>query len=314
MRTRNLDEAIDAVSNVYCPHTVQVIGPTRNIDVVLQVRRPTSQVLVELSYGAAIKVDAGDCPHLFLMMHCSRGCASASQENRRAELRCGQTLPFSAGFDTRLWFDRSFVQKGVRLDQDKLDTLCTRWLGRPLDEPLRFALCPFSEDLERIWRRTLSYLWSSDDGGLPLAEAARTSLDEFVLTLLLHQHPHNYSAEMAETAPVPIPGLVRRAERYMIDNAGTPITVSDVAAELGVSVRSLQTGFRHWRSTTPNAFLRQIRLQLVRDQLRRSCGEGNVTSVALRYGFSHLGRFSAYYRAAFGEVPSVTLRRGRSSR
>jgi AraC-like DNA-binding protein len=92
------------------------------------------------------------------------------------------------------------------------------------------------------------------------------------LTLLLHQHPHNYSDEMADPTPVPIPGMVRRAERYMIDNAGAPITVSDVAAELGVSLRSLQTGFRHWRSTTPNLFLRQTRLQLVRDELRRSGG------------------------------------------
>ena len=27
MRTRNLDEAIDAVSKVYCQHTVEVVGP-----------------------------------------------------------------------------------------------------------------------------------------------------------------------------------------------------------------------------------------------------------------------------------------------
>jgi transcriptional regulator GlxA family with amidase domain len=130
-----------------------------------------------------------------------------------------------------------------------------------------------------------------------------------VLTLLLHQHPHTYSEEMAETTQVLIPGLIRRAERYMVDNAEAPITVSDVAAELGVSIRSLQAGFRQWRSTTPNAFLRQTRLQLAHDQLRRHEDGTDVTTVALRCGFSHLGRFSAYYRAAFGEAPSVTLRR-----
>ena len=44
----------------------------------------------------------------------------------------------------------------------------------------------------------------------------------------------------------------------MADNADTPITVSDVAAHLGVSLRSLQAGFRQWRNTTPNAYLRQV--------------------------------------------------------
>jgi transcriptional regulator GlxA family with amidase domain len=105
--------------------------------------------------------------------------------------------------------------------------------------------------------------------------------------------------------------VIRRAERFMADNAATPITVSDVAAHLGVSLRSLQAGFRQWRATTPNVFLRQARLQLVRDELLRSDAEVNVTTLALRNGFSHLGRFSAYYRAMFGEMPSETLRRCR---
>jgi transcriptional regulator GlxA family with amidase domain len=98
----------------------------------------------------------------------------------------------------------------------------------------------------------------------------------------------------------------------MIDNAGSPITVSDVADHLGISLRSLQVGFRQWRETTPTAFLRRVRLQLVRDELLRSGREANVTTVALRHCFSHLGRFSAQYRSAFGEDPSATLRRGRT--
>lgn len=313
MRTRNLDEAIEAVTRVYCPHTIEVTGSVRDVNAVLEVTQLTSQPLVELAYGAPVKVDAGNYSGLFLVKHCSQGSASAIQEHRRAEWRQGQTMPLSAGLDTQLWYDGACVQKSVRLDTDKLEAVCARVLGHPLEQPLRFALRPFSEDLERVWQRTLSYLWSSDEGGLPLAGAARASLDEYLLTLLLHHHPHNYSDEMADPAPTPIPGLVRRAERYMIDNARAPIAISDVAAELGVSLRSLQTGFRQWRATTPHEFLRQTRLRLVRDDLRRSDEETDVTTVAMRYGFSHLGRFSAYYHSMFGELPSATLRRGRSS-
>jgi AraC-like DNA-binding protein len=72
-------------------------------------------------------------------------------------------------------------------------------------------------------------------------------------------------------------------------------------------------GICNWRATTLHAFLRQTRLQLVCDELLRSGETTDVTTAALRYGFSHLGRFSAYYRSAFGEAPSVTVRRGRAS-
>jgi AraC-like DNA-binding protein len=313
VRTRDLDEAIEAVSKVYCPHRIEILRPARSIDALLEVTYPTSQPMVELSYSAPVKIDAENFSGLFLMMRCTQGAAFTTQQHRTAEWRQGQTMPFSAGFDTKLWFDRAFVQKSVRLDIGKLESQCARWLGHPLEQPLRFALRPFSEDLERVWRRTLAYLSPSDEPGLPLSPAARAALDEYLLTLLLHQHPHNYSEEIAEPTPVLVPGLVRRAERFMIDHADAPITVSDVAGHLGVSLRSLQSGFRHWRATTPTAFLRRVRLQLVRDALLRSGGEVSVTTVALRYGFSHLGRFSTYYQSAFGEAPSATLRRGRSS-
>jgi AraC-like DNA-binding protein len=312
LRTRNLDEAIDAVTRVYCPHTVEVVGRPSGVDAVLKVTHSTFQPLVNLSYSTPVKIDAQNFSRLFLMMHCARGAASTTQEHRTAEWKTGQTMPFSANFDTKLRFDHAFVQKSVRLDFDRLEALCARWLGYPLEERLRFDLRPFSDELEQIWQRTLAYGWSSEAAGLPIAGAAKAALDEYLLALLLHHHPHNYSKELAQTVPTPIPGVVRRAERFMIDNAGAPIAVSDVADHLGISLRSLQAGFRQWREITPSTFLRRVRLQLVRDELLRSGQETNVTTVALRHGFSHLGRFSAQYRSAFGEDPSVTLRRGRA--
>ncbi len=178
LRTRNLDEAIDAVTSVYCPHTVEVVGRARGIDAFLKVTRSTFQPLVGLSYSAPVKIDAQNMSRLFLMMHCARGAASTTQENRTADWKTGQTMPFSANFDTKLWFDRAFVQKSVRLDFDRLEAQCARWLGYSLEERLRFDLRPFSDELEQIWQRTLAYGWSSEAGGLPLAGAAKAALDE----------------------------------------------------------------------------------------------------------------------------------------
>ena len=127
--------------------------------------------------------------------------------------------------------------------------------------------------------------------------------------VLSNQQRH--SEEATAGAPLSVPGLIQRAERYMLENAGAAITVSDVADEVGVSLRSLQAGFRQWRSTTPNLFLRRVRLQLVRDELRRLGDKTTVQAVAMRRGFTNLGRFSAYYQAAFGEAPSTTLHRSR---
>jgi AraC-like DNA-binding protein len=307
MRTKNIDEFVGAVSEVYCDHSVRVIGSARSFDGQLDVSQP----VVQLSYGTPVKVDAGNFADLFLIKHCVRGAASAEQDGDTAEWRQGQTMILSAGRETELQFDHAFQQRSVRLDTSKLEATCARWLGHPLEQPLQFTLRSFSDEMERIWQQTLMYAGTSEAGGVPLIGPAKESFDEYLRTLLLHKHAHNYSEELASPSQVLVPGLVRRAERYMTENAGSAITVPDVAAALGVSVRSLQQGFRQWRNTTPHDTLRQTRLRLIHAELCRSDEDTDVTTVALRHGFTHLGRFSAYYQSAFGELPSTTLRRRR---
>jgi AraC-like DNA-binding protein len=313
LRTRDLDQAIDAVTNVYCPHTVRVLGSGRRINAALDVVRSGIQPLVRLSYSTPVSIDAGNFPRLFLMMRCSRGSASARQGSRTIEWREGQTLPFSAGVGTTLNFDTAFEQNSVRLDIDRLESLCSSWLGRPLVEPIRFAFQPFSDEMERTWRRTLDFIWSPKEGALPLTPLATASVEELVVALILHGHRHNYSEELVRTVASPTPGVVRHAEDFIRRNADAPITVEEVARDAGISIRSLQAGFREWCNTTPRAYLRQIRLDRVREELLRPTPSTRVTETALRWGFAHLGRFSAHYKAAFGETPLVTLRRRQQS-
>jgi transcriptional regulator GlxA family with amidase domain len=56
-------------------------------------------------------------------------------------------------------------------------------------------------------------------------------------------------------------------------------------------------------------YLRNARLDKVRETLRRTEHETSVTEIAMQWGFTHMGRFSVEYRRRFGECPSQTLSR-----
>ena len=57
-------------------------------------------------------------------------------------------------------------------------------------------------------------------------------------------------------------------------------------------------------------YVKQIRLESAqRTLLAAKTGVTTVTEVAVDHGFFQLGRFSADYRNAFGELPSETLGR-----
>jgi transcriptional regulator GlxA family with amidase domain len=116
-------------------------------------------------------------------------------------------------------------------------------------------------------------------------------------------------------APAPardaIPFYVIAAERQLQNPTVRPVSVSELARSTGVSPRTLHDGFRKHRGASPMRFLRDQKLESVRSELLSPSSQTSVTDCALKWGFNHLGRFSAYYLKRFGEKPSDTLRRAR---
>jgi AraC-like DNA-binding protein len=310
LTTADLAEAVHVVSEVYCAHEVRIRGGSHGVTSDLEVLRGGAQPVVSLRYSSPVRIEAADFRHLMLVMSCVEGAASALQGSSTASWHKGQTVPFSPDIESRLDFDRAFAQTSVRLDIARIESMCAGRLNHPLDRPLRLELRPFSPELEAAWQGALRLALGYESQGIELPAAAARALDELLLSLVLDLHPHNYSDALRAPHPIAAPRLVRDAELLM-RAAGPEVTVGDIASSLGVSVRALEAGFREWRQATPTRFLRGVRLEAARAALSEPNGATSVTDVALANGFLHLPRFSAYYRAAFDEYPSQTLRRGR---
>ncbi|MGY1615731.1 helix-turn-helix transcriptional regulator [Geodermatophilus sp. SYSU D00691] len=105
------------------------------------------------------------------------------------------------------------------------------------------------------------------------------------------------------------PGTLRRAVAYIEANPDLDLSVADIARAACVTPRAVQLAFRRHLNTTPTAYLRQVRLAQAHRQLRDATpGDGlTVTAVAARWGFTP-SRFTERYRAAYGVLPSRTLR------
>jgi adenylate cyclase len=88
--------------------------------------------------------------------------------------------------------------------------------------------------------------------------------------------------------------------------------MADLVGVCQVSERTLRKHFRAFIGFSPLGFLRRLRLAAVRETLLKGAAGTSVTEVATFHGFTHFGRFSSQYRQTFGEMPSVTLSRGRA--
>ncbi len=207
----------------------------------------------------------------------------------------------------------SFDVTTVRLPAVQVEHAAAQLLD---DQAVRFHdITPVSAAMARYWRsllRTTSgALMEHGPAGSPMsspllaAEAART-----LAVAALHVFPNTTMTHQQPGSPTVAPAVLRRAVAYVDARAGQPVTLSEVAAAAGVSVRGLQYAFRHHLDTTPLGYLRRVRLERAHRDLQTAdpAGGETVAAVAARWGFANSGRFTAAYREVFGVLPRQTLR------
>jgi transcriptional regulator GlxA family with amidase domain len=186
-------------------------------------------------------------------------------------------------------------------------------LGRSVSAPLVFETeMDLSTPTARGWRASLEVLRTELTEGPGLASQVRVArqLERLMVDGLLLGQPHNYSDALDRGYWRPSSGPVARARQLLEEQPEEPWSTSSLAVRVHLSVRSLQEGFARELGVPPMKYLQQVRLRRARDRLREaSSAQTTVASVASRLGLSHLGRFAAAYRLAFGESPSQTLRR-----
>jgi transcriptional regulator GlxA family with amidase domain len=69
----------------------------------------------------------------------------------------------------------------------------------------------------------------------------------------------------------------------------------------GLSARSIQYAFQEHYGTTPIRYLRKVRLDRAREDLRQ--GNATVADIASYWGFSNMGRFRPRVQDAVRRVP-----------
>lgn len=202
----------------------------------------------------------------------------------------------------------------VKIERTAIEAALAALLCVPSRAPLIFdtsfsVTSGFGADAERL----LDFLIAELDQGSAWTRTpivANRWLEGFLFHMLLG-HSNSHSEQLHARPVVAEPRYLRQVADHLASHALEPVTLTDLSTLTGMSVRSIQAGFRRWRGCTPMEFLRARRFEHARQRLLGRAGNpaSGVASVAMECGFGHLGRFSIDYRARFGESPKETRRR-----
>lgn len=95
---------------------------------------------------------------------------------------------------------------------------------------------------------------------------------------------------------------VERAKRFIELHAFEPLTISDIARELGLSPFTTIRQFRAATGITPHSYLLDVRLDAAKQRLLRT--RDPVECIARSVGFDDLAYFSRFFKRRTGQSPS----------
>ncbi|MFI5695318.1 helix-turn-helix domain-containing protein [Kribbella sp. NPDC051586] len=183
--------------------------------------------------------------------------------------------------------------------------------GRKDDAPVRLlSHRPHSRPAARHLSRTIAYIGDQvlPNPAVQASPLVLASVSQLLASSVLAAFPNTAMDERGSADPRP--STVRRALAFMESHLDQAITIADIAAAAGVTVRAVQTAFQRHVGATPLGELRRLRLAEVRSELVAAVpAERTVAEIAVRWGFHHHGRMAAAYLEQYGELPSTTLAR-----
>jgi AraC-like DNA-binding protein len=318
-RTEDLDSARAHIAALFVPHHLDVVGRHQVLDVCISCARVDSVSLIYHRHGASVRVRAPCLRDFYLLQIPLRG--EAQVRIGREEINCDPSRAFmiSPNVEADMHFGRGCEQLIVRVDRVELERQLEKQLGRHIVAPLEFApSVPLANTSASEITNLLRFMTSSlaERNGISSSDIARSHMASLLMSGLLTCLDHNYREELANGGRRSAkPAYVSRAQEFLKQNVSRPIGPEDVATAVRVSTRALFVGFKTYLNTTPMRYLKDLRLDLVRETLSRLDPQrASITSVAMDYGFHHLGHFCAAYKERFGEQPRETLHNLRRQR
>lgn len=311
------EQAREILSETYLPLQLEPAGEISEFDFrlnVVQVGRVTAGYL---HFGDAVKIRTVETRdyHVDIPL---RGRAVMRSGLQNPVCSTGHTAAvFMAGLPAVLDWDPGCAQVCLMLPRDEVHTELQNLLGRPVTGTLdlRSALdlrSPAAREL--LATVQLVDAQSRQPGGLLTEPLAAAHLERELLGTVLRAALPNFTSALNGRGASIGRGAVGHAMELLRYSPERAWSVTQLAAELSVSVRALQSGFQKSHGISPMTYLRQVRLERVHhDLVAADPAKVTVTVVAARWGFTHLGRFAHSYQIRFRELPSETLRNSRAA-
>jgi AraC-like DNA-binding protein len=309
-------EAEDEVARIFCPHRLTPVQRgALDFHAIHNTARFDGFSVNYVAYGAEVEIDPGKLDRFFLLQIPLTGSADVTCGSVHVAASPDTASLLSPTLPTLMTWHRGCAKLIVLIDrwvmEGHLSALLDRHVGH-IEFDARVPLTGVAGQAIRA-HATLMQDAANQSVTLPAGTGrlVQRELRNGLVGLLLIGLAHNRSGLLNTPVCAPAPAHVKRVEEFLRAQPDREVSVVELAAIAGVSLRALQDGFKRFRNSTVTEAIREARLAYWRKLLESPPHGAGVGTLALAAGLTHLGRAAALYYKRYGETPSETLRRSR---
>jgi AraC-like DNA-binding protein len=306
-----LDEATHLVRAAICPHRLRVLAPAAGGVAFLSSLDLGACALTSVRYGFDVDIDAGCIEDSYLVKWTLAG-QGRLQSGERTALTSPHSIVITEPTErTLIHMTPQCHHLTVRVSRRALMAALAARLKRAPRTTLRFDLeIPMDSDFARAWCGLVAHIChvSATAPAAMASDDVRRQYSATLMELMLSTANHSHSESLAEGAHRAAAWHVGYARDYIHEHLAEDMSISDIAAKVGVTARTLQNGFRKTFNLTPAEYIRRARVEALRRALLAADETEGVTNLMMNVGIVNFGRYAQYYREQVGVSPSATLR------
>ncbi|GAA0788819.1 AraC family transcriptional regulator [Marinobacterium sediminicola] len=307
----NAGEAVSWMSNICGPHDLKVHEPSKiHFRHVGNILNSTTTAIGYIEYGTDVTVKVEDLSNSYSISLPLSGYQELSCRDGNVQSNITNGVIISPAAPYELHISGNCRKTLVRISRQAMELGLESLIGKPADKPLIFdPKMDAKVGSSSAWWRTIRYIETElgNTDSLYNSPAFIRDIEQALIKGILTSQPHNYSDDVKNALRNNLPSYLIKTIDYLKENARNEIHMDDIEWISGVSRNKLYSDFKRYIGMPPTAYLKRIRMSGVRTDIIKSMGEESISTLALNWGFNHLGRFSTDYKNIFGETPSETL-------
>lgn len=303
----DLEQTCQQVGRVFKPHRLKVVQQKSDFFASMHMIHTAGSLnLCRLEYSEDVSIEPDALEQFYLIQIPTKGYAEIDYANHKFISYAQVASLLSPSQAVKMRWRAGSPQLILKINKDDFLFHCRQHLPHFQQQALIFdPKLDFSRPSGTYFLQLLRTLINAlDTQQHPLHyPLAFKQFESSLFNALIYGQANNSQEHLQQANKVVSPYFIKRTEAYIRDNLHEALNVEILAAQAGISVRTLFNGFKNYLGTTPMAYLKELRFEQAHLELINN-EHASVTDVAFKWGFTHLGRFSQEYKRRYGRLPS----------